>query len=304
MGKMILAILRDRQQYDAIFVTSPPLFIALVGLLAKYKFKKKLILDIRDLWPESLKGVGVFHHPFIIYIFSFIEKILYRKSNYIIINSLGFKNHIRNQLGNAAVQIVYTPNAAREHEITKTRHLNNNYQVIYAGNLGLAQNVPLLKELTQKLAKKKIKLTIIGYGVEKHDFYEFVKLNNLTNTTFLSPTTRKECLKIIEKHHIAIVALKNKEVFETVLPGKIIDYMTCKVPIVGAVSGYSKEIIERENVGLVSDDGSANDVFEKILYLLDRKDLREEMSDNCEAFIRKSFIWEKNIDRLIECIEN
>lgn len=303
MRKMIVAILRDRQQYDVVFVTSPPIFIGLVGLIAKYKFKNKLILDIRDLWPESLKGVGVFHHPAIIFTFELLEKLLYRKADCIVVNSMGFENHVKKQIGNKPVEIVFTPNGAREYEITQQNHPTDSYKVVYAGNLGLAQNVPLLQELALKLAKSNIGLTIIGYGVEKKSFHQFVELNKLTNISFLSPTTRKDCLGIIEKHDVAIVTLKSKEVFDTVLPGKIIDYMTCKIPIVASVSGYSKEIIERENVGLVTEDGTAGDFFEKIYFLLKRNDLREEMASNCEAFIRKSFMWEKNISTLINCIE-
>ncbi|MEK1831896.1 hypothetical protein AAAC51_32420 [Priestia megaterium] len=75
-------------------MTSPPIFIAVVGLVAKYRYRTKMILDIRDLWPESLKGVGVFNYRFIIYIFSRLEKLLYIKADKIIVNSQRFKDFI------------------------------------------------------------------------------------------------------------------------------------------------------------------------------------------------------------------
>ena len=108
---------------------------------------------------------------------------------------------------------------------------------------------------------------------------------------------------MIGKSDVAIVTLKQNEVFHTVLPGRVVDYMACKVPIVGSVSGFSKSLIEKEKVGLVSEDGSAADVFHKIIYLLKSRELRQEMSKNGEAYIRKSFIWEKNIETLVDCIE-
>ncbi|GIN22305.1 MAG TPA: glycosyltransferase WbuB [Bacillus bacterium] len=303
MWRMIFAILKDRQQYDVIFVSSPPIFVAFAGLLAKWKFKNKLILDIRDLWPESLKGVGVFHHPIIMYIFYVIERILYRKADFIIINSLGFQDYIKKQLGPVPAKIVYLPNAARQREMASQAAEKVCNQVIYAGNLGRAQDVSLLKELAVKLSENDISLTVIGYGVEKNQFYEFAQQNGLKNISFLSPTTRKKCLNLIGNSNVAIVTLKQKEVFQTVLPGRVIDYMTCKVPIVGSVSGFSRSLIEKEKVGLVSEDGSAADLFHKIIYLLKSKELRQEMSRNGEAYIRKSFIWEKNIETLVDCIE-
>ncbi len=303
MWRMIFAILKDRQQYDVIFVSSPPIFVALAGLLAKWKSKNKLILDIRDLWPESLKGVGVFHHPFIMNTFYVIERILYRKADFIIINSLGFQDYIKKQLGPVSAKIVYLPNAARQCEMESLPTEKAHNQVIFAGNLGLAQDVSLLKDLAVKLSENDIGLTVIGYGVKKNHFYQFAQENGLKNISFLSLTTRKKCLNLIGQSDVAIVTLKQKEVFHTVLPGRVIDYMTCKVPIVGSVSGFSKSLIEQEKVGLVSEDGSAADLFHKIIYLLKSKELRQEMSRNGEAYIRKSFIWEKNIETLVDCIE-
>lgn len=83
------------KKFDIVFVTSPPIFVAFVGLVAKYKYKARMLLDVRDLWPESLKGVGVFHHSLIIWLFEKIESALYRKADHIIINSEGFITHFK-----------------------------------------------------------------------------------------------------------------------------------------------------------------------------------------------------------------
>lgn len=73
MLKMFFYVTKDKNKYDIVFVTSPPIFVAFVGLVAKYRYKAKLLLDIRDLWPESLKGVGVFHHSWVIWLFEKME---------------------------------------------------------------------------------------------------------------------------------------------------------------------------------------------------------------------------------------
>ncbi|EZP75249.1 glycosyl transferase group 1 protein [Parageobacillus genomosp. 1] len=73
-------------------MSSLPIFIGLAGIIAKKKYKSKLILDVRDLWPESLKGVNVFNNKLIISIFKLLERKLYEQPNHIIINSLGFLN--------------------------------------------------------------------------------------------------------------------------------------------------------------------------------------------------------------------
>jgi hypothetical protein len=71
---------------------------------------------------------------------------------------------------------------------------------------------------------------------------KFVEKNHLNNVHFYSPVTKLECVKMNLNHDIGFVSLKDKEVFNTVLPGKIVDYMACSLPIVASVSGYAKKI--------------------------------------------------------------
>jgi len=302
--RMILFILFDRKKYDVIFVTSPPIFIAIVGLVAKYRYQTKMILDIRDLWPESLKGVGVFNYRFIIYIFSRLEKLLYVKADKIIVNSQRFKDFI---IGNYHIplnKISFMPNAARQEEISPIESGDGPFKVMYAGNIGLAQDVTILMELAKELNEYDIQLTVMGYGFKKREFVKFAKEHKLSNVNFMKPSTRKECLKTISAHHIGIVTLNGKEVFETVLPGKIIDYMTCSLPIVGAVSGYAKMIIETTEAGIVAKSHDAEEMLKHILYLYQRPSLRSEMALNSRKYVQQHFLWERNINVLINLIEN
>lgn len=77
--RMLLFVMRKRRGYDLVFVTSPPIFVGIVGVVAKWRFKSKLLLDIRDLWPESLKGVGVFNYKPIIFLMKKKLKGIYIK---------------------------------------------------------------------------------------------------------------------------------------------------------------------------------------------------------------------------------
>lgn len=302
--KMIMFIFKDRNKYDVIFVSSPPIFVGMVGLFAKWKYKSRMILDIRDLWPESLKGVGVLNYKFILRLFYLIEKILYKRANHIIVNSTGFVDYIVNKQGIKREKISFMPNSARLNEIaTKSTNETDEFKVIYTGNLGLAQDIDILKELAKKLNDYQIKLSILGYGMKKEELRQFIKDEKLKNVHFYTPVTRSECFKINKQHQVGLVSLNGSQVFETVLPGKVIDYMTCKIPVVAAVSGYSKEIIESEKVGLVSESRSVDEVVKYILYLKNNRDVLLEMANNSEQFIRQNFLWEENIKTLISHIE-
>jgi glycosyltransferase involved in cell wall biosynthesis len=297
--KLIFLIIKDKKRYDYIFVTSPPIFTGLVGLFAKYRYKTKLVLDIRDLWPESLKGVEVFNYPIILKFFGTLEKTLYKKSDKIVINSLGFQDHIQNKAGILKSKIIFIPNGAVEEEIAlKNREKNDTKKIIYAGNLGLAQNTLLINQLVPLLDEQGIHLTIIGYGVNKKQLIHSIK--DYKNVTIINPVTRKEVFKIISEHDLGLVTLKEKDVFKTVLPGKIIDYMTCGVPIVGVVDGYAKEMIEKERVGIVSNTPDPKKIVSIIKTLLEDKKLCKEMSERAQQVILKNFNWDVNINKLVE----
>lgn len=301
--KMLFYILFNKNKYDVIYTTSPPIFVAIVGLIAKYKYRARLLFDVRDLWPESLKGVGVFNNTIILYVFNKIEKLLYSKADEIIVNSEGFIAHIESKSTAFKNKITYIPNGARLKEIKKDLSEVDNFKVIYAGNIGLAQDDKILMELAYELNKRKIEFTIIGYGLRRQGLKDFINEKGLTKTTFVDPLTREACLKLISEHQVGIVTLMDRDVFKTVLPGKVIDYMTCGVPIVGSVSGFPKDIITQEKAGFVSENNDVHELLNYINKLIEDPNLQRETSENGKDFVRKKFLWESNIKSLYRLID-
>ncbi|MCA1021043.1 glycosyltransferase family 4 protein [Halobacillus litoralis] len=301
--KMIGIVLGRSEKYDYVYTTSPPIFVAAVGLIAKIRFKAKLILEIRDLWPDSLKGVGVFNYPFIIGLFRKIEKVLYKRADEIIVNSKGFISHIENQQPGIAKKITYIPNGARTHEVMPLSYHADDFRAIYAGNLGLAQDNEILLLLAEKLKSREVKLTIMGYGYHSQHLKNEIKARNLDNVSFVHPVTRAECFEIIAAHQVGIVTLMDKEVFKTVLPGKIIDYMTCGLPIIGSVDGFSKDVIEANETGFVSKTKQAGELVGYVDKLLGDPLLQKRLSRNAQQYVKRNFLWENNIHSLTDIME-
>ncbi|MGN1401799.1 MAG: glycosyltransferase family 4 protein [Bacillus sp. (in: firmicutes)] len=301
--KMIWFLLRDKNKYDVVYATSPAIFIGFVGLIAKIRFRARFILEIRDLWPESLKGVGVFDHRFILGIFYRLEKLLYQKADHIVVNSTGFIGYITERANVDCSDITYLPNAARESEIPDREEKPKDFKVIYTGNVGLAQDVDFLKELSVKMNEAKIPLSIVGYGMRRNELIEFVKENQMEYVRFFTPVKRKECLAMNAEHEVGILSLNESDVFDTVLPGKLIDYMISGLPIVAAVSGNAKKIIEDHNVGYVSEKRDAGEIVQYITYLRENPEVRCRMAGNSRNVIETEFLWERNISHLTEAVE-
>ncbi|PAE30534.1 glycosyltransferase WbuB [Paenibacillus sp. 7884-2] len=302
--KMFFSVVKSRKKYDIVYTTSPAIFIAIVGLIAKIKYKSRLILEIRDLWPESLKGVGVFDKPIILKVFKEIENLLYKKADSIVVNSEGFIDYIKKQSDQFEGKITYIPNGARMHELSMNNESVGPFKVIYAGNIGLAQDDEILMQLAKELNKKNIEFTIIGYGIRRQGLQDYIHKENLQNVTFLKPLSRKECLQIIAEHHVGVVTLAEKDVFKTVLPGKIIDYMSCGIPIVASVSGFAKKVIMEENAGFVSEENNASELLKYIDIFYQNPELRDEIGNNALTYVKERFLWESNIESLVKVMNN
>ncbi|MDR0123766.1 MULTISPECIES: glycosyltransferase family 4 protein [Bacillus] len=301
MFRMIIFIFKDKNKYDLIYVTTPPIFVAFAGIIAKFRYKTKMILDIRDLWPDSLKGVGIFKNPMIIGFFKLAEKYVYSKSDHIIINSQGFQKHLQDQED----KLTFIPNSARREELPKSiAKMSKEFKVVLAGNLGLAQDVNVFRDIVIRLKDYNIKFIILGYGVNKKELEREILERELNQVEFIMPVSRKECLKIMANCDIGIATLNHSIIFETVLPGRIVDYLSCQLPVVASLSGYSKKLIEQENVGLVAKTKTSDEMVSLILRLYHHPELVQEMKTNCENFIEKNFLWDNNIIILDDVIKN
>lgn len=290
-----------QQKYDYILVSSPPIFIVPVAFFAKRLYKAKLILEIRDLWPDSLSGVRKFNNRFIMSIFKRFEKRMYNKADAIIINSPGFRTHIEQKLKDKNKTIAYLPNGARKYEIVENRSLSHEsaFRVVYAGNLGLAQDIESLMKIAKKLNDNQIHFEVIGYGARAKDFEHFIMENNLHYVHLHKPASRNVTLDLISNSDIAIALLNDEDVFSTVLPGKIIDYITCGTPVVAAVKGQAAQLIEKNKVGFVFNNEAIDSIVNKIIFLKENKEIRQELEGNCSRLIEEKFLWEKNIKQIL-----
>ncbi|MEH7400107.1 glycosyltransferase family 4 protein [Gottfriedia acidiceleris] len=306
MFRFIGAIFKYKKEFDYIFVTSPPIFVGIAGLIAKWRLKAPLILDIRDLWPESLVGVKVFSNKLILSTAYKVEKLLYKKATRIIVNSRSFINYMTNK-NVPAEKIKFVPNSLSEEELSIEVPSNDDSQkieVTYTGNLGFAQDLNKLLSVAEMFKENpNIFFTIVGYGKNTNEVKKYIEDKQLENVTLHTAKSRNDTLKIVSESDIAYVSLVEQEVFKTVLPGKIIDYMSVKKPIIGNVSGYAGEIIESANCGIVLKEGSVQELYEKIIELANNPASRKTLGENGYNYAYKNLRWKTNINVLIQVME-
>jgi len=247
--------------YDVVIVTSPPLFVGFSGyLLSRFK-RIPLVFEVRDLWPESAIDTGVLKNGLIIKLAYWFEKFIYKKSTLINVLTPAFYSTLRDRKQVPEAKLILIPNAAdfslSDHLLSsfdtaafRRQHgLENRFVITYVGAHGVANHLEQLLAAARQLEDTPVLFLLIGQGMEKPRLQKFAAEEGLHNVRFLDPVPKKEVFKYILASDMGASVLKKADTFKTVYSNKTFDYMACKKPILMAIDGVSRELVENAGAG-------------------------------------------------------
>ena len=291
--KVWLYVKRYQTDYDVVYVTSPNIFLPWATFFSQKKHEGvKRILEVRDLWPDSVKEIEKLKINIFFPVLKMMEKQIYKLADKIIVNNEEFKDHILRITPKK--KILYLPNSLQRSEID-FKEANGDFKVIYTGNIGLAQNYEQIREVADYLEASQITFNIIGYGAYAHELRDAIEAQNMKYVTFHDEKSRDECLELTRNHNVALSLLKESEVFLRVLPGKVVDAIGSGVPVVSNLSGYSADLINHSNVGFSKSKATTLDIIKMIKEIKHNPLLEKEMRLNARKLTEDLFIWENNI---------
>jgi len=291
-----------QREFDVIYVTSPNIFLP----WATFFFQKDIksvtkVLEIRDLWPDSVKDIDKLPVDTFWPILKFLEKHMYKKADKVVINNEGFRDHIMNMTPKKPV--FFLPNAFNNDEVAFELP-GNDFQVIYTGNIGHAQSYDQLVEVAEMLEKERITFNIIAYGANAPKFKAFIDKGDFSFINVHGEKTRDECLRLIRQHNVQLSLLKETDVFLNVLPGKVIDGIGSGVPVVTNLGGFTNALINDNEVGIAVEKGSSSQIVEAIKQIRDDELLENKFRLNAKKLLDEKFLWENNINSLTSFIQN
>ena len=248
-------------KYDVVIVTSPPLFVGISGYLISLFKRIPMVFEIRDLWPESAIDTGVLTNKWVIKLAYAVEKFIYKKAKLINVLTPAFYNTLRDKKNISESKLIMIPNAADfslseevlqnfDRELFRKENKLEGYFVItYVGAHGIANHLDQVLEAGKKLEDTNVLFLLIGQGMEKERLKQKAKQMNVSNVRFLDPVPKKEVFKYIIASEMGASVLKNVETFKTVYSNKTFDYFSCKKPILMAIDGVSRELVENAKAG-------------------------------------------------------
>lgn len=252
---------------DIVIGSSVHLFAVYSAYRLSRKYKVPFIMEVRDLWPQTLIDMGISKwHPFIL-LLGWLEKFLYKKADKII-TLLPRANLYIEKLGIEKEKNVWISNGANISHTTYQNKLDKKkFNIVYSGSIGIANDLGILLDIANALKDNdKIHFTIIGNGALKQELIAKSKDLRLSNITFLDPVPKSEIYNYLHSANLLYVGLKNLPLYRYGMSmNKIYDYMSVKKPIL-FVSDIDDNIVKNAKCGFVVKNQNA----EKIANLIEK----------------------------------
>lgn len=278
------------QDFDVILTSSGSNpFIWLPGLILK-KFSKPWIMDVRDLLVDGAISLGFLKQDGLITnLLKKLENVCYLKSNYIIVTTKAALQSIES-LGVSSQKIKLIINAA-DLSTFKPECTTKKRQIIYAGNIGHAQDFDCILAAMKELCATNVQLLIIGEGELKRKLRATVRLQDLSkNVLVLDGIDRKKLPALLSESMVGIAPLKKINTIEESIPAKIFDYMACAIPFVAFGGSDLKKIAQITGAGIVIDN-NPKDFANTIISLVNDSEKCQRMGylgrEYCEKYYNR-----------------
>lgn len=296
------------KKFDIIFVCQlSPATVALPAIfLGKIK-KIPIAMWILDLWPDSLNAVGAIKNKFLLFSIKVLMNFIYRRCSIIFVQSVSFKDKV-SSLTNHSKKVLYIPNWAEDYFvdnnfIKESYYIrSNNFIVTFAGNIGLAQDMDCVINAAKLLNNYNIEIRLIGDGSDASRVLELIESNKLQNKVKMLGRHPLESMpKFFLESDVMLITLSDKEIFSMTIPGKLQSYMAVSKPIIGAINGEARQVIEKSGSGYCVSSGDYKGLADAILKMSRlSKAQRVVMGNNGKKFYCKEFERQIIIDRFEE----
>jgi glycosyltransferase involved in cell wall biosynthesis len=300
---------------DVVIASSPQLLVGLSGWCVARRKGSRFVLEVRDLWPESLKAVGVGSEASLVYrALARIAGFLYRKADHIVVVTSAFKDHLVQHWRVAPEKISVVENGV-EAELFSPRTESNlrmelcaegKFVVSYVGTMGNAHGLQTVIEAAERLQSvaPQVLFLLVGEGAEKQQLVSMARSRGLTNLRLVDQQPRERIPAYICASDACLVLLKKSEIFKTVIPSKMLEFMACARPVILGVQGQAQQILENAQAGICIEPENSSALAQAVLRLADNEQLRETLGRNGRRHVLQNFSRRQSATAYIEVLSS
>lgn len=281
---------------DLIIATSPQFFTALSGRALSFWKRKPWVMEVRDLWPESIKTVGAMKNNLFIRYFEWQEKRCYHSAYKIIVVTDSFKKKLESRgipsskitvIKNGVDRSIFSP-IPKDKNLLQDLKLTGKTIIGYIGTHGMAHKLDFILQCAKHLEEQdqnQFHFLFLGNGAEKQHLLNLKNKLQCHNVTMLDSVSKQDIKRYISILDICLINLKKSELFTTVIPSKIFENASMCIPILMGVDGEAREIVEKYRAGECFEPENEQDFLDK-LALLQKKEIYANCQKGCSELAK------------------
>jgi glycosyltransferase involved in cell wall biosynthesis len=299
---------------DVVIATSPQLLVALSGWWIAESKRTPFVFEVRDLWPESLAAVGMgepdswLHRGL-----GKIAGFLYQRCDRIVVVSAAFQQHLVEKWGlpvhkisiaeNGVETDLFSPGDA-DRELRDEVGARGRFVVAYIGTMGMAHGLETLIEAAARLQNSapNVLVLLVGEGAEKEHIEALAQSRGLKNMRFVGQQPRERIPAYIRLADACLVMLKKTELFKTVIPTKMLEFMSCGRPLILGVDGQARKIMEEAQAGIFVEPGDVEALVQAVTQLAGNAEMRASLGGNGRRYILQFLSREQTAKRYIQVL--
>lgn len=282
---------------DVVMSTSPQFFCGLAGGLLRLR-KRPWVLEIRDLWPESIVTVGAMKRGLAIRMIEKIEAFAYRKADLVVSVTDGFVPHIRARRPKGPIAVIkngvdlarFAGDPAAANAFRAAHGLTGKFVASYVGTHGMAHGLETVIAAAERLrGRDDIAILMVGGGAEREAIKALRDARGLTNIVMLDQLPKEMMPAVWGASDAALVLLKRVDTFKTVIPSKIFEAMALGVPMILGVEGEAKTLLDEAGAGIAITPEDDAELAAAIERLAGDRALGKALGAQGQKFVREHF---------------
>jgi len=298
------------RQVDLIWGTSPPIFQGVTAwLLARLK-GVPFLFEVRDLWPAFAIAVGVLRNPVLVRASLWLERFLYRRADRVMVNSPGFIEHVTSRgarwvelVPNGAAPEMFDPRSSGQ-KFREANHLEDKFIVLYAGAHGMSNDLCVMLQTAEVLRDQpKICFVFVGDGKEKASLQKQAVEMRLDNILFLPPVAKDAMGEVMAAADACVAILKPLDLYQTTYPNKVFDYMAAGRPVLLAIDGVIRRVVETAGAGIFVPPGDPAAMAQAVRTLAQDPPLAQGMGASGRHAVEEHFARRVLAEKLALLVE-
>ena len=292
-------------RYDVVLASSGPITVGIPALAARWFRRKKMVFEVRDLWPQGAVELGIMRNRLIIRLAFWFEKLCYRNASLVIACSKGMITSITDRFPDVPISEVSNASDLElfraVNTITDRNNSDNIKYFIYAGSLGFMDDCIQFVRAAMLIDRTDIRFVIIGEGSERRYLESFSKKNKCI--MFLGLIPKEEVVQWYGKAWASLMTFKDYPVLQTNSPNKLFDSLAAGVPVIQNTQGWIKDLIEKNQCGVTVLQNNPERFAEAIICLADNTLERNRLGRNALLTAQTEFNRDILADKYINAIE-